>query len=324
MPTVRRRYIDLYESGELDEKIDILEKMSAPCSLCPQDCRVNRLRGEKGICQAGFDLTVSKSLPHFGEEPVITGTAGSGTIFFTFCNLKCRFCQNYQISQQHLGSPYSPDSLAETMISLQDQGCHNINLVSPTHFLPQIVKALKLAAARGLKVPIVYNSNGYEKTSVLEVLDGIIDIYLPDAKYGDDSWAQRLSSAKNYTHYNLSALKEMLRQVGHLSISKEGIAERGLIIRHLVLPDNSAQTETVLKMIKEHLGTTIHISLMAQYFPSYCASQHPPLDRKLTPKEYQHCFSLLKTYGFENGWCQEPEDSAETFAPDFTKKESWN
>ncbi len=322
--TTVKRYIDLYESGELDERIDILEKMSASCSLCPWECRVNRLRGEKGICQAGFDLTVSKSLPHFGEEPVLTGTGGSGTIFFTFCNLTCSFCQNYQISQHHFGSPCSPDNLAETMISLQEQGCHNINLVSPTHFLPQIIKALKLAAARGLKLPIVYNSNGYEKSSVLEVLDGIIDIYLPDAKYGDDSWAHRLSKAKHYTHYNLSALKEMYRQAGDLFINKEGIAERGLIIRHLVLPDDCAQTETVLKIIKEHLGTKIHISLMAQYFPTYCASQHPPIDRKLTLKEYQHCFALLKTYGFENGWCQEPEDSEETFVPDFTKKGSWN
>ncbi len=322
--TTVRRYIHLYESGELDERIDILENMLTSCSLCPWECRVNRLRGEKGICQAGLDPTVSKSLPHFGEEPVISGAGGSGTIFFTFCNLKCRFCQNYQISQHHLGSPCSPGNLAETMISLQRQGCHNINLVSPTHFLPQIVKALKLAVPRGLKLPIVYNSNGYEKSSVLQVLDGIIDIYLPDAKYGNDSWARRLSTAEHYTQYNLSALTEMHRQVGNLSLNKEGIAERGLIIRHLVLPDNCAQTETVLKMIKEHLGNTIHISLMAQYFPAYCASDYPPIDRKLTHKEYQNCFSLLKTYGFENGWCQEPEDSDKTFVPDFTNKESWN
>ena len=322
--TAVKRYPDLYHSRELDERIGILEKMASCCSLCPWECRVNRMKGEKGICQAGFDLTVSKCLPHSGEEPVISGTNGSGTIFFSHCNLQCSFCQNYQISQHHLATPYAPDDLAEIMLSLQGQGCHNINLVSPTHFLPQIIRALKLAAARGLTLPLVYNSNGYEKSSVLEVLDGIIDIYLPDAKYGDNSWAQRLSRAQNYTHYNISALKEMYRQAGHLTINQEGIAERGLIIRHLVLPNDCAQTETVLKTIKKHLGTKVHISLMGQYFPTYRASHYPPINRKLTPGEYRDCLSLLATYGFEEGWSQEPEDIEETFVPDFTKKESWN
>jgi putative pyruvate formate lyase activating enzyme len=319
-----KRYTDLFKSGELDKRIEALETIALSCTLCPWECKVNRRRGEKGVCKAGSHLTVSKWLSHFGEEPVITGSHGSGTVFFTHCNLKCSFCQNYQISQEHLGSPYSADKLAETMLSLQEQGCHNINLVSPTHFLPQILNALKIAAAHGLTLPIVYNSNGYEKRSVLKILDGIIDIYLPDAKYGDDRWAKRLSKANHYTHYNRTTLIEMYRQVGNLILNQEGIAQRGLIIRHLVLPDDCAQSEMVLKTIKEHLGTEVHISLMAQYFPTFCASRYPPINRKLTPSEYHRSLSLLKNLGFENGWCQEPEGIKETFIPDFTKKESWN
>ena len=319
-----KRYTDLFKSGELDKRIEALETIALSCTLCPWECKVNRRRGERGVCQAGSHLTVGKWLPHFGEEPVITGSHGSGTVFFTHCNLKCSFCQNYQISQEHLGSPYSADKLAETMLSLQGQGCHNINLVSPTHFLPQILNALKIAAGRGLTLPIVYNSNGYEKRSVLKILDGIIDIYLPDAKYGDERWAKRLSKANHYTHYNGTALIEMYRQVGNLILNEEGIAQRGLIIRHLVLPDDCAQSEMVLKTIKEHLGTEVHISLMAQYFPTFCASHYPLINRKLTPSEYHRSLSHLKTLGFENGWCQEPEEIEETFIPDFTKTESWN
>lgn len=318
------RYTDLFKSGELNKRIEIIERMALSCTLCPWECKVNRMLGEKGVCQAGSELTVSKCLPHFGEEPAITGSRGSGTVFFTYCNLKCSFCQNYQISQEHRGSPYSTNQLAEAMLSLQEQDCHNINLVSPTHFLPQILNALNIAAARGLTVPIVFNSNGYEKRSVLEILDGIIDIYLPDAKYGDDRWAQGLSNANRYTHYNRTALIEMHRQVGNLTLNSEGIAQRGLIIRHLVLPADCAQTETVLKTIKEHLGTEIHLSLMAQYFPTYRASHFPTVNRKLTSNEYHRSLALLETFGFENGWCQEPEGIEETFVPDFTKKESWN
>ena len=298
--TTVRRYMDLYESGELDERIDILENMLTSCSLCPWECKVNRLRGEKGICQAGLDLTVSKSLPHFGEEPVISGTGGSGTIFFTFCNLKCRFCQNYQISQHHLGSPCSPDNLAETMISLQGQGCHNINLVSPTHFLPQIVKALKLAIPRGLKIPLVYNTNGYEKSSVLQLLDGIIDIYLPDVKYGNDSWARRLSKAEHYTQYNLSALSEMHRQVGNLSLNKAGIAERGLIIRHLVMPENIAGTDRFVRWVAKELTPTTYVNIMAQYRPEHEAFDHPEISRRITNDEWRQAMAWAKEAGLTN------------------------
>jgi len=319
-----KRYINLYDSGKLDERIDALEELLTHCSLCPWECNVNRMKGEKGVCQAGYDLKVAKGLPHFGEEPALTGNSGSGTIFFTHCNLSCQFCQNYQISQQHLGNPMDSGQLANVMISLQGKGCHNINFVSPTHFLPMIIRALKEAVPKGLTLPLVYNSNGYERVETLKLLDGIIDIYLPDAKYGDDGCAQELSKAKHYTQYNVSALKEMYRQVGHLKINEKGIAERGLIIRHLVLPHNLAGTEKVLKSIKEHIGTNVHISLMGQYFPTYRAHQYGKINRKLATKEYQQCLKLLDKYGFEDGWCQETEDIEETFVPDFTKKASWN
>ena len=181
-----KRYTDLYASGAMDERIDSLDTLAASCSLCPRACGVNRTKGERGTCRAPYELTVCKFLPHFGEEPVLTGTNGSGTIFFTYCHLNCQFCQNYQISQEHLGTLLKPPELADIMLRLQQQGCHNINLVSPTHFLPQIMKAVKAAAARGLTLPLVYNTNGYERVEVLALLDGIIDVYLPDAKYGDD------------------------------------------------------------------------------------------------------------------------------------------
>ena len=319
-----KRYTDLSASGELDERIERLDTLAASCALCPRACGVNRTKGERGVCRAPYELTVSKFLPHCGEEPVLTGTKGSGTIFFTYCHLNCRFCQNYQISQEHLGTPLQPPELADIMLTLQQQGCHNINLVSPTHFLPQIMKAVKSAAARGLTLPLVYNTNGYERVEVLALLDGIIDVYLPDAKYGDDRSAQDLSNAPHYTSYNLSSLKEMFRQVGPLATDTAGIAQRGIIIRHLVLPHDLAKTEQVLMMIREHLGKAPHISLMGQYFPTYHASERVQLKRKITRQEYQHALTLLEQYGFENGWFQNPDDIQEAFVPDFTREASWN
>ena len=319
-----QRYTDLYASGELDGRIDRLDALAASCSLCPRTCRVDRKKGEKGFCRAGNEITLCKALPHFGEEPVLTGAHGSGTVFFSYCNLSCRFCQNYQISQEHLGSPLEPSELAETMLSLQKQGCHNINLVSPTHFLHQIMKAIKAAAALGLTIPLVYNTNGYERVEVLRVLEGVVDIYLPDAKYGDDQSAQHFSSAPHYTGYNLSALKEMFRQVGLLKTDEGGIGKRGIIIRHLVLPGNAARTERVLRMLRKHFGKDLHISLMGQYFPAYRAAESVELSRKITREEYEHCLNLLERYGFENGWIQHPDDLQETFVPDFTRRASWN
>lgn len=319
-----KNYITFYRTGGLDERIEVLENILSECSLCPWECGVNRRAGEKGVCQSGDTLIVAKSLPHFGEEPVVTGENGSGTIFFAYCHLTCRFCQNYQISQQHRGYPASSEQLADAMISLQKKGCHNINFVSPTHFLPMIMRALSKSIAKGLTLPLVYNSNGYEKTEVLKLLDGIIDIYLPDAKYGNDRQALEYSGAQRYTHYNLSALEEMYRQVGPLKINEKGIAERGLIIRHLVLPHGISGTEEVLKMIKECIGTEVHLSLMGQYFPTYRVHKQEKINRKLTREEYQNCLELLDKYGFEHGWCQDSEDIQDEFVPDFTKTASWN
>jgi putative pyruvate formate lyase activating enzyme len=318
------RYPDLYACGALDERIRALEAVAASCALCPRACGVNRLKGEQGFCRAGAKTVVSKALPHFGEEPVLTGTGGSGTIFFTHCSLSCLFCQNYQISQERLGTPADDDDLAATMLSLQAQGCHNINLVSATHFLPMILRALKKAAASGLALPLVYNSNGYERPEVLRLLDGVIDLYLPDAKYGDDASARELSQAPDYTRCNRAALKEMYRQVGPLETDEEGIARRGLIIRHLVLPNGLARTEAVLRMISDELGTDVHLSLMGQYFPAYRASTRDTINRKLTPEEYRLTVDLLEQYGFEQGWCQYPEEVEDCFVPDFTKKASWH
>lgn len=317
------RYTDLCADGLLDERIRVLEAMAASCALCPRTCGVNRLNGEPGFCRAGAETVVSKALPHFGEEPVLTGTGGSGTIFFAHCSLSCLFCQNHQISQERLGTPTADDTLAHTMLSLQEQGCHNINLVSATHFLPMIIRALKQAAARGLSLPLVYNSNGYERPEVLKLLEGIIDIYLPDAKYGNDAIAREFSGAQYYTRYNREALKEMYRQVGPLEVDAEGIARRGLIVRHLVLPAGLARTEAVLRMIRDELGTDVHLSLMGQYFPAYLAHTCDIINRRITSEEYHAAAGLLEIYGFEKGWCQYPEEVEDCFVPDFTKKASW-
>jgi len=318
------RYIESYSRKALSEKRKQLEKIFTSCSLCPWNCGVNRKENEQGRCRAGNDLMIAKALPHFGEEPVLTGARGSGTIFFTHCHLQCTFCQNYQISQENRGRKITPDELALIMLDLQEQGCHNINLVSPTHFLPRIVAALEIAIPAGLSLPLVYNSNGYERAETLKLLDGIIDIYLPDAKYRDDDLAQSFSRAKEYSRYNLSSLQEMYRQVGTLLINQYGIAEQGLIIRHLVLPHHLQNTRDVLKSLKDLLGNKIHISLMGQYFPTHGGLHNPYLNRRLTAEEYQEAISFLEEMGFDNGWLQEPDTVDKSFIPDFTKDGSWN
>jgi putative pyruvate formate lyase activating enzyme len=318
------RYIENDSRKVLAEKRKRLEEILEHCSLCPWNCGVNRKENEQGRCRAGNEIMIAKALPHFGEEPVLTGTRGSGTIFFTHCHLRCKFCQNYQISQENLGEKSTSDELASIMLSLQEQGCHNINLVSPTHFLPHIVAALEIAIPAGLSLPLVYNSNGYERVETLELLDGIIDIYLPDAKYADDNLAQSCSRAQGYVFNNLSSLQEMYRQVGKLRVNQEGVAERGLIIRHLVLPRHISNTRNVLRSIRDLLGNEIHISLMGQYFPTHQVLHDPLLNRRLTDEEYREAINLLEDMGFVNGWLQEPDQVDRSFVPDFTKSESWN
>ena len=318
------RYRQLYASGELAKRAETFQDILSCCTLCPWKCLVNRAKDELGRCKASAELKVARALAHFGEEPALSGTRGSGTIFFSHCHLSCCFCQNYQISQEGLGKIISPEELAQKMLSLQEQGCHNINLVSPTHYRPPIVQALCLAAAAGLMIPLVYNSNGYESVETLRLLDGVVDIYLPDAKYGEDAYAQTYSRAKEYTKTNEAALQEMYAQVGPLVLDGEGIAMKGLIIRHLVLPENLSQTEIVLNRIKACLGTQVHISLMCQYQPMFKAPQHNELNKRTSPEEYDRAISTLINLGFENGWLQDYEEIDGEFLPDFQKSDAWN
>lgn len=298
-------YIDLYQSGELLQRVKAAYARLRSCDLCPHDCRVNRLAGETGVCRAGWLPRIASANVHHGEEPPISGTKGSGTIFLSWCSLHCRFCQNFPISQQGNGTDLTTLELAERMLGLQRRGVHNINFVTPTHFLPQILAALRLAIPRGFRLPIVWNSSGYEKEDALRLLDGVVDIYLPDMKYAAEEPAVRFSSAPGYREANRRAVAEMLRQVGHLKLDDEGIAERGLIIRHLVLPEGGAGSRDTLSWIAGNLGIDTHIALMNQFFPAHRAVETPGIHRKITDEEYGEAVEALEEYGLENGWVQD-------------------
>jgi len=302
-------YLELHRSGELKRRIERAYAMLSQCRLCPRECGVDRLRGERGFCRAGAEPIVASWNVHPWEEPPISGTRGSGTIFFSGCTGRCLFCQNYPISQLGVGNTVSVQRLAEMMLELQDRGCHNINLVTPTHFVPQILAALELAIEGGLRLPLVYNTSGYERVETLQLLDGVVDIYLPDAKYADDETARRLSGFVRYVEANRAALKEMFRQVGdELVLDGEGIARRGLIVRHLVLPEGLAGTGEVLRLIAENLSPHVHVSLMDQYFPAHKAVGHPVLGRKITAEEYAEALRAFEEAGLTNGWMQEHEE----------------
>lgn len=275
------------------------------CELCPRRCGVNRLRGKKGFCKAGDKPAVYSWLSHPGEEPPISGKKGSGTIFFAHCTMRCVYCQNYKFSQLAAGKEVSTKDLAGIMLALQKNGCHNINLVTPTHYVPQIIEALFIASESGLNIPIVYNTSGYELVSTLKLLDGIIDIYLPDMRYGDEGSAKRFSNAPDYVTINQEAVKEMYRQVGGLALNEDGVAKKGLVIRHLVLPSGLAASEKVFKFISENVSKDIYISLMSQYQPVYRASEFIEINRKINKKEYEEVFNMLLKYGLSNGWIQE-------------------
>jgi putative pyruvate formate lyase activating enzyme len=298
-------YIDLYNAGELLERVREGYKRLKGCDLCPHLCRVNRLRGETGVCGAGALPRVASANVHWGEEPPISGTRGSGTVFLSGCSLHCRFCQNFPISQLGSGNNMTTVELASKYIKLQSMGVHNINFVTPTHFLPQILAALYMAVGRGFRLPIVWNSSGYEPVDTLRLLDGIVDIYLPDMKYAVDEDAVTLSSAPGYREINRAAVKEMLRQVGHLRMNDEGVATGGLIIRHLILPEGGAGSADTLPWIGENLGRETHVSLMKQYFPAHEAASLPGLNRKITETEYEEAVRALEEAGLENGWVQE-------------------
>ncbi len=293
---------------ELHQRIDEAYKLLESCRVCPRECGVNRLRNDKlGFCRSGLNPVVSSVSPHHGEEPPLSGSKGSGTIFFTNCNLRCLYCQNYPISQMGNGAERSPGELACQMLWLQEQGCHNLNLVTPTHFVPQILKALGIARERGFSLPIVYNTSGYESVESLRLLDGIVDIYLPDMRYSDEAAARKYSVAPDYPEINRAAIREMFRQVGNLVLDENGIAKRGIIIRHLVLPHGLSGTEEVMKFLAEEISKEVYISLMSQYFPAYKANEHPELSRRVTAAEYEDARKIMEKYGLENGWMQEFE-----------------
>lgn len=316
-------YIRLYQSGELKKRIDILDAMLSSCNICPLDCQVNRKEGEIARCYSRYLPIVSSYCPHFGEEPPLVGTNGAGNIFFGNCNLRCVYCQNFQISQNYkneIKNEVSFERLAEIMIELQNKGCHNIGLVSPTHFVPQIVKALYIAIEKGLNLPLIYNTNAYDSVDVLRLLDGIVDIYLPDLKYGYDYDGYQYSKVKEYTRFARLAIKEMHRQVGsELAIDSDDLLKRGLLIRHLVLPNDIAGSEETLKWIAEELGKDVALSIMSQYYPTNKAESIMLLNRHIRESEYDRVHALLDKYGLENGWMQNFE-SQDYYKPDFTNR----
>ncbi len=276
-----------------EEALEILRN----CTLCPRHCEVDRVSGERGFCRTGDMPIISSWGPHFGEEPPLVGRGGSGTVFFTHCNLGCLYCQNYTISHLGEGQEVSFEKLASVMLSLQQMGCHNINLVTPTHQVPMILMALVIARQRGLSLPIVYNCGGYESVQTLKLLEGIIDIYMPDFKYWDSDVAKRYSLAEDYPDRAKEALKEMHRQVGDLVINAEGIAERGLLVRHLVLPGGLAGTKEVVRFIAEEISRDTYINIMDQYHPCYRAFDHPPLDRRITSSEFREAVEFARRAG---------------------------
>jgi len=298
--TYRPRYLELESSGELELRERTLRAKLERCNLCPRGCGANRLSGKQGACGTGKDFKVFSHGPHFGEETPLVGRHGSGTIFFSNCNLLCVFCQNWEINHRGDGRQTPHTELAGIMLALQRRGCHNINLVTPTHLVPHIVAALRLAIVRGLNIPLLYNSGGYEALETLKLLDGVVDVYLPDFKYQDATLAARFSrGAPDYTRHAAAAIKEMHRQTGTLQIS-DGIAYRGLLIRHLVLPENAAGTDGFVRWAASELGNDTHVNIMGQYSPQYRADEYPPLDRRPTRGEMEQAMRWAREAGLRN------------------------
>lgn len=291
--------------------------MLEKCQICPRDCKVNRLLGNKGYCKCDDKIKVALVSIHDYEEPCISGKNGSGTVFFSNCNLNCVFCQNYEISQEGKGKEVTIERLAEIFIEQQSRGVNNINLVTPTMYVYQIIEAIKIAREKGLKIPIIYNSNGYENVQTIKLLEGYIDVYLPDLKYYSDLISVKYSKAPHYFEIAKEAIKEMLRQVGNPVFNDEGIIQKGVIIRHLVLPNHIQNTKNILKWIKENLNEGVYVSVMAQYFPTYKAKEIEGLDRKLTNKEYKEVEKYLYSLDIENGYMQDLGKHEEEFVPCF-------
>lgn len=298
------KYRYLISLKKLTLLVNKLYSQLKKCCLCPRNCKVNRLKGEIGFCRANSKVKLYSYLAHPGEEPPISGQKGSGTIFFSNCSLRCVYCQNYKFSQLEQGREVGIEELAQIMLKLQEEGCHNLNLVTPTHYIPQILQALILAIKTGLNIPIVYNTSGYENISTLNYLKDVVDIYLADMRYGRNSEANAYSYAPNYVEINQKAIKTMYDQVGNLILNEGGLAQRGLIIRHLVLPKKTSGAEEVLNFIAKNISLNTCISLMAQYTPAYKAKEYSPLSRRITSLEYEKVIELMHRLGLNNGWVQ--------------------
>jgi putative pyruvate formate lyase activating enzyme len=292
-------YLALLRTGELETRIKEAHYLLSLCHVCAWHCKADRTTGREGVCHTGMKARVSSAGPHLGEEDVLRGWRGSGTIFFSRCNLRCQFCQNSDISQYSIGREVEAAELASTMLDLQDLGCHNINFVSPSHVVPQILEALMIAAERGLRLPLVYNTGGYDSTEMLALLDGVVDIYMPDMKYADNDTARRYSKVINYPEVNQVAVREMHRQVGDLQLDKSGIARKGLLVRHLVLPGGLAGTAEILRFIVEEISINTYLNVMDQYRPAYKAMEYPALTRPVTREEYMEAIQLAGTMGLQ-------------------------
>ena len=289
--------MDLYEQDRLKERIKRAYSLLKNCSLCPRDCHVNRMSGETGFCKTGRWPIISSYGPHFGEEEPLVGKGGSGTIFFTNCNLLCVFCQNHEISHQAQGEELAIEALAEIMIRLQSQGCHNINFVTPTHMTPMVLEALPLAIERGLNLPLVYNSSGYDKVSSLRLLDGVFDIYMPDFKFWDSEQSERYMNAPDYPQCARDALAEMHRQVGDLYVGKNGVAQRGLLVRHLVMPNSEAGTRGIMRFLHDELSANTYVNIMPQYRPCHEARRFQEINRLPTDDEYKNAIQIAREEG---------------------------
>jgi putative pyruvate formate lyase activating enzyme len=303
---------------EFSPEIDQLKEILKSCVLCPRKCKVNRRAGELGFCRLADDVMVSHALPHYGEEPPISGTRGAGTIFLSSCNLKCIFCQNYQISHGVSGTLTDIEDLSVIMLALRDAHCHNIEIVTPTPHVPQIIEAFLMAQRRGLTLPLVYNCGGYENPEVIHRLKGIVDIYLPDFKYGTENDALVLSGIKDYSRYAIDSIKAMVWQVGDTVEECEGIAKRGIIIRHLIIPGFITNSLEVIRLIKTHISLSVPLSIMSQYTPIPAVKDHPHLGRRITRAEYEHVINYALDMGFEKIFSQEVND--QTLTPDFEEK----
>lgn len=295
--------------------IKLLEK----CELCPRRCKVNRLKGETGYCNAGKNIKAAKAMLHMWEEPCISGQRGSGAVFFSNCSMACVFCQNFGISQKHSGKEMSVEDLADVFIKLQERGANNIDLVSPTHYVPQIIEALQLAKSNGLSVPVIYNSNGYENIETLKYLKGYIDVYLPDIKYFSSAYSTKYSKTPDYFKYASEAVIEMFKQVGS-PVLEGGLIKKGLIIRHLLLPGLLSESKKILDWISQNLPKSIYISLMSQYVPMYDAHKYPEINKRVSQKSYEWLVDYSISIGLENGYMQDCNSAQTTYTPDFNNK----